>query len=377
MAKVSYGFACLAAIALTVSVSAKELQTIGNGTYVPAIKAMAVTMNPDGTVTPKGDWVMLNNQGGDGTGASASSLNLFDAFENDGTACPGPAAPFGGVNCGLPGESYRWFFGPSYNNPFTVGENDAESNGEADRAQFGWFWFCGHTGTEDCYIAIFTGDTHDNTCGAAYNLIDGVVFGFGPLNCNPAGYYYTDVCGLIDLGVPITTYTNGVDGAVVAKAFDGETLTLGHGQLMLWGENSGNGDLAGEHDDISYDDDAPVDGVHTPFTECYSYAFGICPDPLHHMVGLEGVGEGPCASETCNGSENLKATAKDKNGECLVKGKVTNGTVGSVYGITMPSGDCIQKAANSRGIAKAKERPSVSGTVAVPSCGLSKAVSCP
>jgi len=377
MAKVSYGMACLAAIALTVSVSAKELQTIGNGTFVPAIKAMAVTMNPDGTVTPKGDWVMLNNQGG-GTGTAASSLNLFDAFENDGTACPGPAAPAGGDACGLPGPGYRWFFGPSYHNPFTVAENDADGGGgvNGDRAEFGWYWYCSGSGTEDCYVAIFTGDTHDNTCGGAYNLIDGVVFGFGVLNCNPGGYYYTDVCDLIGQGVPLTTYSDGVDGGVLAQAFDGQTLTLcTGGQFMLWGENAGTGDLAGEHDDISYDDDAPADGQHGS-GECYSYGFGICPDPLHHMVGIEGAAQ-TCASDGCNGGEKLKARAKDKNGQCQVKGTVTNGSPGSVYGIVLPSGDCTQKAANSNGKASAKERPSSSGTVSVPTCGLSKAVTCP
>lgn len=84
-----------------------------------------------------------------------------------------------------------------------------------------------------------------------------------------------------------------------------------------------------------------------------------------------------CPSDGCNGNERLKAKARDRDG-CQVKGIVTGGTPGSVYGISMP-GACILRPANSNGkaVAKFKDLPSGGNIVEVPTCGLSTAVTCP
>lgn len=354
MAKVRFVLACLAAVAFAVNASAKELQPIGNPVKIMPERAMQVQFNADGTVTSLSDWYYLNDKNGGGTGTAASSLNLFDSFENDGNDCITTAAPDGGTACGLPGGSYRWFFGISYCNMFTVGSFTATSTTAADRFEAGWYWYCSGGGSEDMYVAVFTGEPFDDTCGAAYGLGTGVILGFGVQACNPGGYYWTDVC-LCDFGLTVDMFTsNAAIGGVLAQAYDqgtGEITLATCGQFMLWGANGGNGanDLAGSHGALSYDDDNPVDGTHTPIDECYATDFGICPDPIHFMVGLG----------TCGGAPSCDAVVTKvipkKGPPCtIVVVKGTDATFGDTFTVTLSDGSTKDTVANERGKWKAK-----------------------
>lgn len=90
-----------------------------------------------------------------------------------------------------------------------------------------------------------------------------------------------------------------------------------------------------------------------------------------------GGGGGDCESDACNGNERLKTKTKARGCGCQAKITVLDATPGAVYGVVTPNGDCVRKAANSRGKVVVKECPSRDGTASVPTCGLSKDVDCP
>lgn len=380
MAKVRFVLACLAAVAFAVSASAKDLQLIGNPVKVMPEKAMKVQFNADGTVTPLSDWHYFNGNNGGGTGTAASSLNLFDSFENDGSDCITGALPAGGDACGFANPTSRWFGGATYCNMFTVGSFSATATTPGDRLELGWFWYCANgTGTEECYIGVFTGDPFDSVCDDTndYVLGAGVVLGFGAIPCRTAGYYYTDVC-LCDFGLTLDMFTSSYAsiGGILAKAFDGQTLTLATcGQFMQWGADGGNGanDLAGSHGDISYDDDNPVDGEHTPIDECYLTSFGLCPDPLHFMVGV-----GTCGGTACDAV--VTKVLPKKGPPCtIVVVKGTDATFGDTFTVTLSDGSTKDTVANDRGKWKAKftgKNIANGGTITASACGSEKTGTC-
>ncbi len=312
---------------------AKDLQPLGPPTRVRPRKVMEVQFNADGTVTPLSGWFYLhpNNTGGE-TGTASSSLNLFDSFENDGNNCIVGGAPDSTI-CGTPDNHIRWFFGPSYCNMFTVGSFTATADRPGDRLEVAWYWYCTGSGTEECFVSVFTGDPFDSTCGANYVLGTGVVLGFGELPCDSGDYFYTDVC-LCDFGIALDMFasTYATIGGVLAKAFDGETLTPATcAQFMLWGSDGYGWDgLAGTHGDISYDDDNPPDGMHTPIDECYSTRLGTCPYPLHWMVGVGTCDPTPCAANGCGESVNcrfrtMKCRLNPPHNKLILKGTGTPG----------------------------------------------------
>lgn len=86
---------------------------------------------------------------------------------------------------------------------------------------------------------------------------------------------------------------------------------------------------------------------------------------------------GGCASDGCSGTEALVAKTKAKGGSCQVKAILKKGIPGSNYGLVMPTGACVQKAANTKGKVVVKEYPSNSGTVSVPTCGKTATATCP
>ncbi len=89
------------------------------------------------------------------------------------------------------------------------------------------------------------------------------------------------------------------------------------------------------------------------------------------------VSGGGCDSDACNGNETLTIKVRAKGCGCLVKAIVKGGTPDASYGVVTSSGQCVLKAANARGKVVVKECPGVSGTVTVPSCGLSEDATCP
>ncbi|MCG3131283.1 MAG: hypothetical protein FLDDKLPJ_02073 [Phycisphaerae bacterium] len=84
-----------------------------------------------------------------------------------------------------------------------------------------------------------------------------------------------------------------------------------------------------------------------------------------------------CASDGCNGEEQLSVRVRDKSCGCQVQAFVKQGTPGNAYGFKMPNDECLSAVANSRGKAKVKQCPSRGGKVFVTSCSLEARVRCP
>ncbi len=368
--------------AVVFSASAQELHVMDNAIQVFPKRAMAVRFESDGSVTSLGPWVELGSAGENGAApvGSASNLNLFDAFENGGEDC-GRGYPDGGNACGLAGPASRYSRGPTFCDQYSTGEMDAELEVIAERVQIAWAWYCNGSGSEDCYVAIYTSNNFGTPCNVDYARGDGVVYHMGVLPCNPGppeGNYYIADADLRDTGLGHQMYLDGAVSGILAKAFDGHVLTHATcAQFMLWGENAGTGDLAGEHGRYQYEDFLR-DGNHEP-AECVDRGGGGCPNPLHWMVGF-GMCPGPsnCPSDGCNGNERLSARWRQKNCGCSLKLILKGCTVNAEYGVLTPTGECMRRVAgNSRGKIVVKECPSTSGTATVPECGLSVNVQCP
>ena len=289
---------CLGMAGVALAGDKPQLQTAGPGTMVQAVRYAPVSMI-DGQPQIVGEW--KDYQGGQGN--SRASGFLWDCFQAD-TA----GAPIGGLECGLPGDGYRWYFGSAYHNPFSVNDMSMDDGNEgtfATRSGFAWYWTA--PAPTQCYVLVFTSDEYiTDACDSTPAGGDGWAFDFGILN--PGGYYYTNV----DFGDGSTDGWDmpaDGDGTVIhalCEAFDGTFfyITSFPSQFMLWGTADGGGlpGRPGTQTLVQHDDDFPVDGVHTIPDECYYYDFGICPDPLGSMIyfwGEPGSG-GPCYVD-CNG----------------------------------------------------------------------------
>ncbi|MFG0329087.1 MAG: hypothetical protein ACF8PN_04235 [Phycisphaerales bacterium] len=199
---------------------------------------------------------------------------------------------------GCAAQSYRWFFGSTYvsGGRRSGGNSATNSTGTANRLQLGW-WNTLNPGQRDpngntvgdTVIVVSTYDANfDQFCGTGDpNFLTGVILNFGSVGAG--GYYYTDV----DLtgGFELTVPTGGASvGVEIQFFYDTGLSTVGaNNQVMLWGPKDPADQGVGEP--IVYDDDN-WDGTFDPFTECFDYTFGLCPDPLGNMVGLFGEGGG-------------------------------------------------------------------------------------
>ncbi|MFG0330261.1 MAG: hypothetical protein ACF8PN_10220 [Phycisphaerales bacterium] len=260
----------------------------------------------DGTI---GEWRPY--VGGDDT------INIggeFDAFESvrDSDPCglgkgfPADGSGSGGFDpfcdpasigspCGA--ASVRWFFGSTYvsGGRRSGGNSAANSTGTAGRLELAW-WNTLNPGQTDpngniVGDTVITVSTYDNNfdqfCGTGEpNFLTGVILNFGSVGAG--GYYYSDVdlTGL-ELDVPAGGASVGVE---VQFFYDtGLATVAANNQVMIWGAK--DADEQGISEPIVYDDDN-WDGTFDPFTECFDYTFGLCPDPLINMVGLFGQGGG-------------------------------------------------------------------------------------
>jgi len=310
--------ACVAIVAGTGAgvpalASGPELQLLDRGIYVQPVRVAPIVMTGDGRVHMTGDWRAYS---GSSTRATTSTFLCFDNFEPNG-AIPGwPTDGLYGSSCGL--GSARWYFGTAFCNMFFA--NDMTSlhapqcpGTVADRIEYAWFWQCGGLPSELCLVAVFTSEDFDDTCaGPAFsNTYSGVLYSFGVLGCNPGGYYFTDVIlkgsGLgHQLPVAITGGLMGGYAIILANSFNGTTLFLATcAQPMLWGTKPGNPSQQGP---VQWDDDNPISGTHSAPTECYTYSFGVCPNPLGAMVCFyipyPGTGCPRCADFDGNGTIN-------------------------------------------------------------------------
>ncbi len=240
----------------------------------------------------------------------------FDAIEIN-PADPNGASDFTDA-CGLGGG--RWLLYTTdqatfdYCNPFITNDMSNMAAGAVDGLFMLYYQRAALPGSppnaagEQLFIACqwfettFIADGADpNACtdGDPVDFVDGVIFDFG---VTPNGFWYS----AIDLSAFAIQMTPPADGSgsyqyIYGNAFDEPTGTITLSTCIqpgLWGTAAPR---VGTQLDIQYDDDNPTDGIHD-LAECYTYAYGVCPDPLGAAIGLSGMDSGnPCA---CPGDVN-------------------------------------------------------------------------
>ncbi len=199
----------------------------------------------------------------------------------------------------------RWSFGP-YCNMFVTADHTVWENTDLDagfsRVDFAWQWTCGGFGTETCIVGVFTQDSVP--CDGDTFDYSGWLLDFGDLSCNTGGYYFTNV--ELSTGTwPIPTGGTGSHILIFAQSqtTSGALVLATCAQTMLWGTGDGGGasnTMRGTQVTEQYDDDNPSDGNHST-TECYTYGFDLCPDPLGAMVQFwSDKNKGNCGSADFN-----------------------------------------------------------------------------
>jgi hypothetical protein len=242
-----------------------------------------------------------------GAGVDEQDTLVYDSAQVDDTG-----TPVGGTECGIP-DGNRYFL------EYTQGEADFQNANsvsnmtiadefagvQSGRATFLYYWT--DTGST-FYVALFTAEDVSTDCSvpASDNVYDGIIYGF---NSAPTGLYYTHADTSGD-GLFLTMPSDG-EGAhifIIADFFDGQTLTLAAGptQPALYG-TSNNGGIPGrpgESADPTWAD-VNTDGELTD-DECFSYAYGACPDPFTNGVAFwtEGEGGNECYAD-CDGDTVL------------------------------------------------------------------------
>lgn len=252
------------------------------------------------------DWIALNSA----TPREFFHVAAFDAAEHENIdgVLGGPTDADPGCTGTIQAGS-RWFFGLNFNNPFVsadlrTGPRGAGAACEAVSLSW-WLQFGAAEPDRNFYIAIQTFEDMDVVgCGDdGSNSIDGVLYDFSDMQPDPFTFSWANI-SLNGTGLAHTMPADGVGGyqAILAVDFDPDTgyLELPMGidestqlgavaQLMLWGtgDNEANYDgRRGSDIDGQFDDDNPTDGVHDLALECYSYQFGVCPDPLCPSVAF-------------------------------------------------------------------------------------------
>lgn len=221
------------------------------------------------------------------TGIAFSGTLQFDCFDPNATGFPEDTD-----GCAL--GSSRWYFGSTYNNPFCTNDMTLAAGSAAinDGTQHGWYW----TNGGQCNVAVFHAEDFDNTCAGpdSGGTFSGVIYDFGSVPSG--GYYYYNPLDLTPYGLNMANPADGSGANIhLLGSFNGSTFFLAStAQLMLWGTNVVT--RAGDQGEIQWDDDAPTDGTHGAPTECYSYAYGLCPDPLGAMYASYGETQTDCFS---------------------------------------------------------------------------------
>jgi hypothetical protein len=359
---------------MVASVSAKDLQSLSNGNFVSP-QAVAKCKMVNGEVVRTGEWVSI----GDLNRGCCDSNIAFDSFEAE-PSCP-TAGPINGECTGGVASS-RWYFGETYCNGAATNDMTVVAGKEgstSERLQFGWFWYVSGPGSsEECNIAVFTGEAFEQDCTGFGSGYSGVLYSFGVLGSGSGlGYYYTevDLCG------------SGLFHQMPAAAdgwYQTVYLTTGNApatcaQPMLWGQ--ADPASQGTSGELQYDDDNPRDLAYQVPTECYSYAFGVCPDPAGSIGAMTAfyTGEGggdACEDNGCVGANacNFRKLVCKNTGKLIAKG---TGTAGDQVCVTDASGNFVGCAnVNNRGKWKNKENDQ-SGSQTRSACGDTRTANCP
>ena len=293
---------CAGVASVAIAGDKPQLQKLDNAIEVTP-QRIAKVRYENGTARVVSDWSDYN-----GGGVSrVADVRVFDCFgDND---SDGFMDDTGGC---FTASTSRWYFGTAYCNMFTTADHTVDANTDLDagfaRVDFAWQWTCAGFGTETCLVAVFTQDSVP--CDPDSFDYSGWLLDFGTLSCNPGGYYYTNV----DLSTgtwPIPTGGTGSHILLYAQSAttSGALVLATCAQTMLWGTQYGGDNEKGTQVTEQFDDDLTVDGSHTT-SECYTYSFGLCPDPLGAMVQFWGEAGGgdPCdyADYNGNGSTNTQ-----------------------------------------------------------------------
>ena len=234
-------------------------------------------------------------------GIARSVSMAFDNFEYDPAQVatdlvPGENAAYG-ASCqpGVP-RGARWWFGQSYvdggkYNDMTLAAGSAGAVGK--RFGTGWTYPVGTVLVDACLVigscenfsTTDPGNWATNT-GSRGDL-DSWLITYGAVTM-PAGWFSTDL-DTTDFGGAVT-WGLPVDGSggyyVVPGDFDSgtNTITIGNGQVMLWGTKAGN---PSQQIDLQFDDDN-ADAAWDPTLELYSYDYTsagtVCP-PILGILG--------------------------------------------------------------------------------------------
>lgn len=288
---------CAGVASVAVAGEKPDLQKIGAGMNVEPVR-IAKAAYENGQFVKVGEWMDYNG-GGNSRVAETRVFDCFGDADSDGFMD-------GGLACGLGADSSRWYFGTGYCNMFVSADHTVWDQTDLDagfaRIDFGWFWTCAGFGTETCVIGVFTQDSSPaDACEPNSFDYSGWLLDFGTLSCNPGGYYYTNV-DISNTG----TWQIPSGGSGSHLLVFGQEVTTGGAillatcaQPMLWGTSEND---RGTQSTEQFDDDNPVSGTHTLPTECYTYSFGLCPDPLGAMVQFWGEeGGDPCGYADFNG----------------------------------------------------------------------------
>jgi hypothetical protein len=314
---ISAGAAALALPAFAGSPKNLPLQQLGNARHVMPSRAASYTV-VNGRMVLTSDWVTLGATTRDIYTCSYDSieLDLTGGVLGAPTDQTNPPGPTGCLDATIPNGN-RWYFGAAYHNPFISSDIGAAAAGvDSEGVGHAWYIDVGDAepdgdadGLPDSplFIAIqqfedmdVVGCTDDGS-----TFINGVIYDFSGNAWDPAFYNYTTI-SLNGSGLFHTMPADGSGGYQVIygiafdpvtniitlpTAIDPVTLLGVNIQPMLWGTGANefgapDDGRCGADVDGQYDDDAPTDGVHDLALECYSYLFGVCPDPLACATGF-------------------------------------------------------------------------------------------
>jgi len=220
--------------------------------------------------------------------AGPGEILAFDSFEPDLSTDVPTDGRYGVPACFPSAIGNRWYFGTTYDNPDLVGDMTL-APGTAGMISYHYeqAWYFYPPAAENCNLIIWPTEDFDYSCyGPAFTTsYNGINLGFGSLN--PGGYYWHDFSNsTLGLQLPL----DGVGGYywVSAQSVTATQIILStNSQPMLWGTKDALGTPPGtcpSHQDThQWDDDSPPDGTLV-VAECYTYNFGICPEPLGAMI---------------------------------------------------------------------------------------------
>ncbi len=297
---------CAGVASVAVAGDKPDLQKIDNGIMVQPVR-IARAVRENGQTVRVGEWM---DYGGATQRAAGRVFDCFGDSNSDGS-------PDDAGGCSLSGA--RWFFGTAYcnggaSNDMTVA-SDTNIAAGAFRYDFGWYWTCGGSGSEQCLIGVFTEESNAGNCDADTFDYSGWLLDFGTLSCNPGGYYFSNV-DISSVGTwPLPT--TGTGSYFVQYLTSSGSALATCAQPMLWGSSNnmgGDPNGPGSQEAMQEDDDNPIDGSHNTTAsstasglECYDYTFGVCPDPLGAMGQFWGdrSGGGGGFQCDCNGDGNV------------------------------------------------------------------------